>query len=150
MILPQPGNLWHSTLLHIYSRPLCPANLIMGNDQLCKEGKGRFGKRGRNKVRVRLPESFFMIVTGVNFFFSVMLPSVATGGDKLVALYSSHAVPYSTPWVAEELGLFNKYDLDFDFVYIPSSSTATAAILGGNVEVGLLGGVGVVNAFVSG
>ena len=93
-----------------------------------KEAKGRFGKRGRNKVRVRLPESFFMIVTGVNFFFSLMLPSVATGGDRLVALYSSHAVPYSTPWVAEELGLFKKYDLDFDFVYIPSSSTATAGM----------------------
>src|SRR5258708_7252319 len=70
--------------------------------------------------------------------------------DKLVALYSSHAVPYSMPWVAEELGLFKKYDIDFDFVYIPSSSTATAAILGNNVEVGLLGGVGIVNAFASG
>ncbi|TMA61716.1 MAG: hypothetical protein E6J73_11445 [Deltaproteobacteria bacterium] len=70
--------------------------------------------------------------------------------DKLVALYSSHAVPYSMPWVAEELGLFKKYDIDFDFVYIPSSSTATAAILGNNVEVGLLGGVGIVNAYASG
>ena len=70
--------------------------------------------------------------------------------DKLVALYSAHAVPYSMPWVAEELGLFKKQDIDFDFVYIPSSSTATAAILGGNVEIGLLGGVGVVNAFVNG
>ena len=67
-----------------------------------------------------------------------------------MALYSAHAVPYSMPWVAEELGLFKKQDIDFDFVYIPSSSTATAAILGGNVEIGLLGGVGIVNAFVSG
>jgi len=41
--------------------------------------------------------------------------------DKLVALYSSHAVPYSMPWIAEEPGLFKKYDLDFGFVYIPSS-----------------------------
>lgn len=70
--------------------------------------------------------------------------------DKLVTLYSSHAVPYSMPWVAEELGLFKKYDIDFDFVYIPSSSTATAAILGNNVEIGLLGGVGIVNAYASG
>jgi len=69
--------------------------------------------------------------------------SNAIAADKLVALYSSHAVPYSMPWIAEELGLFKKYDLDFGFVYIPSSSTATAAILGNNVEVGLLGGVGI-------
>lgn len=76
--------------------------------------------------------------------------SNSTAADKLVALYSSHAVPYSMPWLAEELGLFKKYDLDFAFVYIPSSSTATAAILGNNVEVGLLGGVGIVNAYASG
>ena len=76
--------------------------------------------------------------------------SNAIAADKLVALYSSHAVPYSMPWIAEELGLFKKYDLDFGFVYIPSSSTATAAILGNNVEVGLLGGVGIVNAYASG
>lgn len=77
-------------------------------------------------------------------------PGRAWAADKLVALYSAHAVPYSMPWVAEELGLFKKQDIDFDYVYIPSSATATAAILGGNVEIGLLGGVGVVNAFVSG
>jgi len=74
----------------------------------------------------------------------------ADAADKLVALYSAHAVPYAMPWVAEEMGLFKKYDLDFQFVYIPSSSTATAALLGGNVEIGLLGGIGVVNAFVNG
>ena len=76
--------------------------------------------------------------------------SHAMAADKLLALYSSHAVPYSMPWVAEDLGLFKKYDLDFGFVYIPASSTATAALLGNNVEVGLLGGVGIVNAYASG
>ena len=86
------------------------------------------------------------------FFILVWIAplDLAAAADKLVALYSSHAVPYSMPWVAEELGLFKKYDIDFDFVYIPSSSTATAAILGSNVEVGLLGGVGIVNAYASG
>lgn len=76
--------------------------------------------------------------------------SESAAADKLVGLYSAHAVPYAMPWVAEEMGMFKKYDLDFEFVYIPSSSTATAALLGGNVEVGLLGGIGVVNAFVNG
>ena len=79
-----------------------------------------------------------------------LLPSSSAGADKLVGLYSAHAVPYAMPWVADEMGMFKKYDLDFEFVYIPSSSTATAALLGGNVEVGLLGGIGVVNAFVNG
>jgi len=70
--------------------------------------------------------------------------------DKIVALYSSHAVPYVMPWVAEEMGALKKYNIDLEFVYIPSSSAATAAILGGNVEIGLLGGVGIVNAYSSG
>ena len=75
---------------------------------------------------------------------------LAQAADKIVALYSSHAVPYVMPWVAEELGALKKYDIELEFVYIPSSSAATAAILGGNVEIGLLGGVGIVNAYSSG
>jgi ABC-type nitrate/sulfonate/bicarbonate transport system substrate-binding protein len=80
----------------------------------------------------------------------MLVPSGGAAADKLVSLYSAHAVPYAMPWVAEEMGMFKKYDLDFEFVYIPSSSTATAALLGGNVDVGLLGGIGVVNAFING
>lgn len=90
------------------------------------------------------------LILAVALVASWWLPAVTWAADKLVALYSAHAVPYSMPWVAEELGLFKKQDIDFDFVYIPSSATATAAILGGNVEIGLLGGIGIVNAFVSG
>jgi NitT/TauT family transport system substrate-binding protein len=91
-----------------------------------------------------------MSVAALLIIFGAFAASHSIAADRLVALYSAHAVPYSMPWVAEELGLFKKYDLDFDFVYIPSSSTATAAILGGNVEIGLLGGVGIVNAYVNG
>ncbi len=84
------------------------------------------------------------------FLAWMIVPIGSSAADKLVALYSAHAVPYAMPWVADELGLFKKYDIDFAFVYIPSSSTATSAILGNNVEVGLLGGVGIVNAYVNG
>jgi ABC-type nitrate/sulfonate/bicarbonate transport system substrate-binding protein len=100
--------------------------------------------------RPQLPNSLIRCVRTLLFVVSLLVPSSIGAADKLVALYSAHAVPYAMPWVAEELGLFKKYDLDFDYVYIPSSSTATAALLGGNVEIGLLGGIGVVNAFVNG
>jgi ABC-type nitrate/sulfonate/bicarbonate transport system substrate-binding protein len=89
----------------------------------------------------------------ITFFLLVILcalSAIVQAADKMVALYSSHAVPYVMPWVAEELGALKKYDIDLEFVYIPSSSAATAAILGGNVEIGLLGGVGIVNAYSSG
>ena len=96
-----------------------------------------------------LRTAFKITALGLTVFTSAV-GSHAMAADKLVALYSSHAVPYSMPWVAEDLGLFKKYDIDFGFVYIPASSTATAAILGNNVEVGLLGGVGIVNAYANG
>ena len=42
----------------------------------------------------------------VSAFTAAMLTfDAALAVDKIVALYSAHAVPYSMPWVAEELGL---------------------------------------------
>ena len=99
--------------------------------------------------QLRLKSSFGYL-SGLMVVLWTLFPSSSAAAEKLVGLYSAHAVPYAMPWVADEMGMFKKYDLDFEFVYIPSSSTATAALLGGNVEVGLLGGIGVVNAFVNG
>ncbi|MGH7872188.1 MAG: ABC transporter substrate-binding protein, partial [Candidatus Binatia bacterium] len=101
-------------------------------------------------MRQRKAKQRFGCWLGIHLLLLSTFPCQITAADKLVALYSAHAVPYAMPWVAEELGLFKKYEIDFDFVYIPSSSTATAAILGNNVEVGLLGGVGIVNAYING
>ena len=70
------------------------------------------------RLRVRISFLYALLV------ISALAPSQGNAADKLVALYSAHAVPYAMPWVAEEMGLFKKYDLDFQFVYIPSSSTA--------------------------
>jgi NitT/TauT family transport system substrate-binding protein len=99
--------------------------------------------------QLRLKSSFGYL-SGLMVVLWTLFASSSAAAEKLVGLYSAHAVPYAMPWVADEMGMFKKYDLDFEFVYIPSSSTATAALLGGNVEVGLLGGIGVVNAFVNG
>src|SRR6266496_4180316 len=101
-------------------------------------------------MQLRFRRSFFRYLSELMFVLWTLLPSGSAAADKLVGLYSAHAVPYAMPWVADEMGLFKKYDIDFAFVYIPSSSTATSAILGNNVEVGLLGGVGIVNAYVNG
>jgi hypothetical protein len=45
-----------------------------------------------------------------------LFPSSSAAAEKLVGLYSAHAVPYVMPWVADEMGIFKKYDLDFEFV----------------------------------
>ena len=87
----------------------------------------------------------------IALLFSLLLISGETlAADKLSALYSAQSVSYSLPWIAQEVGLFRKYNLDFELVYIPSSGVATAALLGGDVEIALAGGVGTVRAFAQG
>ena len=54
------------------------------------------------------------------------------------------------PWVAQEAGLFKKYSLDFDLVFIASSPSVTAAMLGGDAEISLGGGEGPIRAYVQG
>ena len=59
--------------------------------------------------------------------------------DRLVGLHSAQVMSQSMPWIAQEAGLFKKYDLDFRLVFIPSSPVATAATLNGDAEIGVTG-----------
>jgi NitT/TauT family transport system substrate-binding protein len=54
------------------------------------------------------------------------------------------------PWMAQEAGLFKKYNIDFNLVFISSSSIVTAALLGGDAEMTVTGAIGNVAAFVRG
>lgn len=54
------------------------------------------------------------------------------------------------PWIAQEAGLFKKYNLDFQLVSIASSPAVTAAMLGGDAEIALTGGEGNIRAYVQG
>lgn len=70
--------------------------------------------------------------------------------DRLVGLHSAQVMSQSMPWIAQEAGLFKKYDLDFRLMFIPSSPVATAATLNGDAEIGVTGAVGNVRAYVQG
>jgi NitT/TauT family transport system substrate-binding protein len=74
----------------------------------------------------------------------------AAAPDKLVGIHSARVMSQSFPWVAQEAGLFKKYNLDFNLVFISSSSIVTAALLGGDAEMTITGGIGNVAAFVKG
>ena len=90
----------------------------------------------------------FATALGLVFFFSI--PGLSSAAEKLSALYSAQSVSYSLPWIAHEAGLFRKHNLDLQLVYIASSGVATAALLGGDVEIALAGGVGIVRAYAQG
>lgn len=74
----------------------------------------------------------------------------AAAPDKLVGIHSSRVMSQSFPWVAQEAGIFKKYNLDFNLVFISSSSIVTAALLGGDAEMTVTGGIGNVAAYVKG
>ncbi|HEX4988453.1 MAG TPA: hypothetical protein VFW91_06730, partial [Candidatus Binatia bacterium] len=41
--------------------------------------------------------------------------------DKLYGVYSARNISTSYPWIAQEAGLFKKYNLDFNGIFIASS-----------------------------
>ena len=75
---------------------------------------------------------------------------LAQAADKLVGIHSARVMSQSMPWMAQEAGLFKKYDLDFSLVFISSSGIVTAALLGGDAEMTVTGGVGNVAAYARG
>jgi ABC-type nitrate/sulfonate/bicarbonate transport system substrate-binding protein len=79
-----------------------------------------------------------------------MTGSEVFAADRLVGVHSAQVLSQSMPWIAQEAGLFKKYDLDFHLVFISSSPIATAATLGGDAEVQVTGAIGNVRAYVQG
>ncbi len=70
--------------------------------------------------------------------------------EKLIGIHVARVMSNSMPWIAQAAGLFQKHNLDFQLVYIASSGMVTAAMLGGDAEISLTGGVGNVRAYVQG
>ena len=86
-------------------------------------------------------------------YFLLLAPALthaASAPDKLVGIHSARVMSQSLPWMAQEAGLFKKYNVDFNLVFISSSSIVTAALLGGDAEMTLTGGIGNVIAYVRG
>ena len=74
----------------------------------------------------------------------------AAAPDKLIGIHSARVMSQSFPWVAHEAGIFKKYNLDFGLVFIASSTIVTAALLGGDAEMTVTGGIGNVAAYIKG
>jgi NitT/TauT family transport system substrate-binding protein len=83
-------------------------------------------------------------------FLPLWIPLSAHGAERLIGIHSARVMSQSLPWMAEEAGLFKKYNLEYPQVFISSSSIVTAALLGGDAEMTLTGGIGNVIAYVRG
>jgi ABC-type nitrate/sulfonate/bicarbonate transport system substrate-binding protein len=88
--------------------------------------------------------------SGVAIVALLILPKALVAADKVVGIHSARVLSQSMPWIAREAGLFKKYNLDFDLVFIASSPSVTAAMLSGEAEIALGGGEGPIRAYVQG
>jgi ABC-type nitrate/sulfonate/bicarbonate transport system substrate-binding protein len=92
-------------------------------------------------------------LTSLRLFFGCLLAFLsneAGAADRLVGAHSAQVLSQSMPWIAQEAGLFKKYDLDFRLVLIVSSPVATAANINGDAEIQVTGAIGNVRAYVQG
>ena len=101
----------------------------------------------RRLIRKALPMKLQCVVRKccwlVIFFCCVQLPvHRGLAADKLVGFQSARTMSQAMPWIADEVGLFKKYDLDFQLVYISSAQLVTAAIPSGDGQIAISGGEG--------
>jgi ABC-type nitrate/sulfonate/bicarbonate transport system substrate-binding protein len=83
-------------------------------------------------------------------FALALAASPGLAADKLIGFHSARTMSQAMPWIADEAGLFRKYDLEFQLVYISSASLVTAAMLGGDAQVAIGGGEAIIRAVSQG
>jgi NitT/TauT family transport system substrate-binding protein len=79
-----------------------------------------------------------------------MLFANAFAADKLNVIYTARVMSQSYPWIAQEAGLFKKYDLDISLVFVTPGAPAVAAVLTGDSEVTVLGAATITRPIVQG
>lgn len=90
------------------------------------------------------------LLGGLGLLIGCVVPDASWAADRLLGVHSARVMSQSLPWIAEEAGLFRSHNLELQLVYIGSSPLATAAMLGGDAEILIDGGLGTVRAFVQG
>src|SRR6266508_288439 len=74
----------------------------------------------------------------------------ALAADKLNFIYTARVMSQSYPYIAQEAGLFKKYDLDVPVVFVTPGAPAVAAILLGDSEVAQISAASITRPFVQG
>jgi NitT/TauT family transport system substrate-binding protein len=96
-------------------------------------------------VKRVIPTLLLSIISGALF-----APAPASAADKLLTIYTARVMSQAYPWIAEEAGLFKKYDLEIPLVFVTPGAPAVAAILSGDSEVAVTGAASITRPFVQG
>ena len=98
---------------------------------------------------MKLPQGLFASAT-ILIFAVFVLPPGALGQDKVRLAHSALESSNSVWYAAQEKGLYKKYGLDAELLFIPSTTTSVASLLAGDVQVTNASGGGVASAVVAG
>ncbi|MEK6600520.1 MAG: ABC transporter substrate-binding protein [Candidatus Binatota bacterium] len=101
-------------------------------------------------MRRRLVKSHIGILVMSVLCGVVLAQSEAAAADKLYAIYTARVLSQSMPWIAQEAGLFKKYDLDVQLIFVTPGAPAVAAILTGDSELSVQGAGALSRALVQG
>lgn len=101
-------------------------------------------------MRIRLVKSHVGILVMSVLCGVVLAQSGAAAADKLYAIYTARVLSQSMPWIAQEAGLFKKYDLDVQLIFVTPGAPAVAAILTGDSELSVQGAGALSRALVQG
>ena len=91
-----------------------------------------------------------LIALGCSFIFFGLLVTGASAADKLLAIYTARVMSQAYPWIAQEAGLYKKYDLEIPLVFVTPGAPSVAAILSGDSEVAVIGAASITRPFVQG
>ncbi len=95
-----------------------------------------------------------MTIVSTTLALLMVLGSVVSGGQttpiRLVVSYSALVASQSLSWIAQDTGIFTKHGLAVELKYISSGSQSTAALLSGDVDASITGGIGIMNAVLQG
>jgi len=76
--------------------------------------------------------------------------TTSQAADKVNFLYTARVMSQALPWIADDAGLFKKYDLDVPVVFVTPGAPSVAAILSGDSEVAMIGAASITRPFVQG
>ncbi|MBI3016069.1 MAG: ABC transporter substrate-binding protein [Candidatus Tectomicrobia bacterium] len=95
---------------------------------------------------------FHMPLVGLLVWLAVIgfASSPGLAASKISIVYSAKVISQSPVWIAIEQGFFEKRGLDVRLTYIGGAPPVVATLLAGGADVALIGGVGIIRAYLGG
>ena len=102
---------------------------------------------GGNDMTTRL--RVFFVFAGIVLGLAP-IRAYAADAEPLRIAYTSIGISYGPLWLTKELGIFRKYDIDAEILYIAGGPLSTQALIAGDVSIAFASAVALISANLSG